>query len=68
MFTRIIILFIKFYQKVSKYTSKKCRYYPTCSCYALKAIKKFGLYKSLWLIFKRILRCNIFFKGGIDDI
>lgn len=68
MLAKIIILLIKFYQKISKYTVKKCRYYPTCSCYALKAIKKFGLFNGLLLAFKRILKCNIFFKGGIDDI
>ena len=68
MLVKIFIFFIKFYQKISKYTFKKCRYYPSCSCYAIKALEKFGLLKGLFLIFKRILKCNAFFKGGIDDI
>lgn len=68
MFVRVIIFFISLYQKISKHTSKKCRYYPTCSCYAIKALKKFGLIKGVWVSAKRILKCNAFFSGGIDEV
>ena len=68
MLAKVFILFIKFYQKISKHTVKKCRYYPCCSCYAIKALKRFGAFKGSLLTFKRILKCNSFFEGGIDDI
>ncbi len=58
---------IKFYQRrISPLKKPCCRFYPTCSQYALMAIEKYGVLrgtaKSLW----RILRCNPFCKGGVD--
>ena len=45
-----------------------CRYYPTCSQYAIEALEKYGSVKGSFLAVKRILRCNHFSKGGYDPI
>ncbi|QYR24198.1 membrane protein insertion efficiency factor YidD [Paenibacillus sp. sptzw28] len=45
-----------------------CRFYPTCSEYALQAIDKHGPAKGGWLALKRICRCHPFHPGGIDHV
>ena len=60
---------IGFYQRrISPLFGPKCRYYPTCSQYAVEAIKKHGPLKGGWLAFKRILRCNPFGGSGYDPV
>lgn len=66
---KIEILFISFYQKyISAYTSKKCKYYPTCSEYTKQAVDKYGIIKGNLLGIIRILKCNPFSKGGVDKL
>lgn len=65
----ILIYFIKFYQKhISKYLGRNCRYYPTCSEYTKQAVDKYGIIKGSILGIIRILKCNPFFKGGVDKL
>jgi uncharacterized protein len=45
-----------------------CRFYPTCSQYAIEAIEKYGALKGSIMAIKRILRCNPFNKGGYDPV
>ncbi|WP_456298572.1 membrane protein insertion efficiency factor YidD [Legionella clemsonensis] len=45
-----------------------CRYYPSCSQYALMAIKHFGVFKGVWLASRRLLRCHPWAAGGYDPI
>lgn len=69
--TKIIIFFIKIYQRfISKYilTGRNCRFYPTCSQYAIEAYEKYGFFKGSYLSVYRILRCNPFNKGGYDPL
>ena len=65
-----MIFLIKTYQQTISpvYSHGACRYTPTCSQYALEAIQIHGPVKGAWLGFKRILRCNPFFKGGYDPV
>lgn len=61
------IKFIRFYQRrISPLFPPKCKYYPTCSQYAVTAIERFGLFKGGLLAVWRILRCNPFSSGGVD--
>lgn len=45
-----------------------CRYYPSCSHYALQAIQHHGVVRGVWLGTRRIARCHPWAEGGIDDI
>jgi len=46
----------------------KCRFYPTCSNYAISAIKEKGIFRGAILIIYRILRCNPWGSGGYDPV
>ena len=64
---KIFILFIKFYQKlISPMFPPSCRFYPSCSNYAIDSLNKHGIFKGSLKAFWRILRCNPFNKGGHD--
>ncbi len=63
------ILLIKFYQYViSPAIGPKCRYTPTCSQYAIEALKKYGLFKGGWLAMKRIASCHPWGGHGHDPV
>lgn len=65
----IIISLIKFYRKfISPLTQPKCKYYPTCSSYALTAVGRYGAVKGSALAAWRIMRCNPWSMGGIDHV
>ncbi|MFW6030820.1 MAG: membrane protein insertion efficiency factor YidD [Halanaerobiales bacterium] len=66
---KILILLVVFYQKViSPWKGKTCRFHPTCSEYTIQALKKYGVFKGLYLSSKRIIKCNPFNPGGYDPI
>jgi uncharacterized protein len=63
------VLPIKVYQKtVSRLFGDRCRYYPSCSEYAVQAITKFGILRGLVLAGWRLLRCNPWSRGGFDPV
>ncbi|MBN1232175.1 MAG: membrane protein insertion efficiency factor YidD [Candidatus Coatesbacteria bacterium] len=53
---------------ISPLLPPSCIFTPSCSQYAFEALSKYHLWKSLYLIIKRILRCNPFGKGGYDPV
>jgi putative membrane protein insertion efficiency factor len=57
---------LKYQKYISPFFGKKCRYYPTCSSYALVQFQKDGFFMALFKTLKRVLSCNHFFLGGID--
>ncbi|HEX3025977.1 MAG TPA: membrane protein insertion efficiency factor YidD [Clostridia bacterium] len=66
---RLLLGLIRFYQAaVSPYKQFHCKYYPTCSNYAIQAIERFGALKGTCLAVYRILRCNPFSRGGYDPV
>ncbi|MBX6763717.1 MAG: membrane protein insertion efficiency factor YidD [Rubrobacteraceae bacterium] len=66
---RILILFIRLYQRfVSPAFPPSCRFYPSCSEYAVQAIRKHGPFKGTLMAVWRLLRCNPFCKGGYDPV
>ena len=66
---KVIKFLIKVYQKGFSWLSHGCcRYYPSCSQYALEAVEVHGALKGSFLAIKRILRCNPLFPGGYDPV
>ncbi|MEA1961540.1 MAG: membrane protein insertion efficiency factor YidD [Bacillota bacterium] len=65
---RVCIFLIKGYQKVTCFKRPTCRFYPSCSNYAIEAIQKYGAGKGGWLTIKRIARCHPFNPGGFDPV
>jgi uncharacterized protein len=69
MLTALLLAPIRLYQRwISPAIAPRCRYYPTCSDYAVQAIRELGPIRGLILAAWRLLRCNPFSHGGIDEI
>ncbi|HPD65724.1 MAG TPA: membrane protein insertion efficiency factor YidD [Bacteroidia bacterium] len=63
-----LILLVKIYQLfISPFFPPSCRYTPTCSVYAVEALKKHGPFYGLYLAVRRILRCNPWWGGSGHD-
>ncbi|MCH4166423.1 MAG: membrane protein insertion efficiency factor YidD [Megasphaera sp.] len=66
---RFFIALIRFYQLfISPLKLPCCRFYPTCSAYAVEALQKYGAVKGSYLAIRRILKCHPFHKGGYDPV
>lgn len=64
---RLLIGLVRFYQLfISPLKPPSCRFYPTCSSYAIEALKVHGPIKGLWLTVKRVGKCHPLHPGGVD--
>lgn len=64
-----LILLVRIYQNcISPFTPASCRYTPTCSQYAVEALRKHGLFKGGWLAFRRIISCHPWGGHGHDPV
>jgi len=64
-----IIAMIQTYQKlVAPFIPPCCRFYPSCSNYAVQSLEKYGVFKGSLLSLKRLLKCNPFHPGGLDPV
>ena len=60
---------IRLYQLlVSPWLGPRCRFYPSCSHYAIEALDEHGLWRGGWLALKRLARCHPFHSGGYDPV
>ena len=67
--TQLLLLPIYFYQRcISPLLPPVCRFTPTCSQYAVEALKKYGPLKGLWLAIKRICSCHTWGGSGYDPV
>lgn len=69
MFKGILVYIIRLYQKfISPLKPACCRFYPTCSQYAIDAISRYGCIKGGFMAIKRVFRCHPFNPGGYDPV
>jgi len=65
----VLISMVRFYRKhLSTPSIPRCRYFPTCSLYALEALEKYGALKGGVLALRRFFRCHPFHEGGFDPV
>ncbi|MDD4290666.1 MAG: membrane protein insertion efficiency factor YidD [Clostridia bacterium] len=58
---------LKFYKRcISPWKPRSCKYYPSCSVYAMEVYRSFGFIKGSYLTARRLLSCNPWAKGGFD--
>ncbi len=63
------ITVIRLYQRwVSPMRPPTCRFYPSCSAYAVTALERFGPVKGTWLAVRRVSRCHPWNPGGVDHV
>jgi uncharacterized protein len=68
-FKRVMVGFIKAYRYwLSPFLPASCRFYPSCSAYALESYQRLGFWKGTYLSLRRILKCNPFHPGGVDPV
>ena len=64
-----LILVVRGYQvALSPLLPASCRYYPSCSTYAIEALQRHGALRGGWLTLRRLARCNPFRPGGYDPV
>ncbi|MGK0689426.1 MAG: membrane protein insertion efficiency factor YidD [Aquificaceae bacterium] len=64
---KVVLVFLRFWQVfISPLYPPSCRYYPSCSNYAIMAVEKHGVLRGMMKAMWRVLRCNPFSKGGVD--
>lgn len=69
MLRKVLIFPIEWYRRfISPYTPPTCRFYPTCSQYAVEAIETRGAFKGILLAVIRVSKCHPFHRGGYDPV
>ncbi|MGC1879155.1 MAG: membrane protein insertion efficiency factor YidD [Rhabdochlamydiaceae bacterium] len=65
----LLLKLIRLYQLcISPFLGHCCRFYPTCSDYAMEAVRRHGAWKGTWLAVKRLVKCHPWHGGGEDDV
>ena len=66
---KLLLMMIRGYQlAISPMLGPRCRFHPSCSCYAHTAVERFGVLRGLVLSVRRIARCHPFCEGGYDPV
>ena len=65
----VFVLLVRGYQvSVGQLLPISCRYYPSCSTYAIEALDRYGAWRGGWLALSRVGRCHPFHSGGFDPV
>lgn len=59
---------VRGYRMVPHFGPPRCRFYPSCSAYALRALELHGALRGTWLAVRRLARCHPFTPGGVDHV
>ncbi|MRV76314.1 membrane protein insertion efficiency factor YidD [Duganella sp. FT92W] len=67
--SKLLTLLLRFYQvAISPMLGPRCRFYPSCSNYALEALRVHGAARGSWLTVCRVCRCHPWNAGGVDPV
>ena len=67
--TRLLLLLVRGYQLfISPLLGPRCRFYPSCSAYAVTALRTHGALRGSWLAVRRLGRCHPWNPGGVDHV
>lgn len=65
----VVVWILSFYhRRISPMLPPACRFYPSCSCYAIESVTKYGVVRGGLLTLRRLLRCHPFHPGGYDPV
>ena len=65
----LVVGMLKLYRRlVSPLLPASCRFYPSCSCYAIESVEKYGVVRGSFLTLRRLLKCHPFHPGGYDPV
>ncbi len=64
----LVVLLTGYRRFVSPLLGQRCRFYPSCSAYALEAVQVHGALRGSWLAVRRLSRCHPFHSGGLDPV
>jgi uncharacterized protein len=65
----VLVLLVRGYQLgISPLLGPRCRFYPSCSAYALTAVQRHGALRGTWLAVRRLARCHPWNPGGVDHV
>jgi uncharacterized protein len=66
---RVLVALVRGYQRfISPMLPPRCRFYPSCSAYALEALRLHGALRGCWLTVRRLSKCHPFHPGGFDFV
>ena len=68
MKTLFIKFFIAYKLIVSPFLPNRCKFFPSCSSYAILSVKKHGFFRGSYIFLKRFIKCNYYHHGGYDPI
>jgi putative membrane protein insertion efficiency factor len=69
LFARLLVVPIQGYRRfISPFLGQRCRFAPSCSAYAVDAIRAHGAFRGLWLAVRRVARCHPWNPGGVDPV
>ncbi|MGE0012528.1 membrane protein insertion efficiency factor YidD [Parapusillimonas granuli] len=67
--SRLLIVLVRGYQLcISPFLGRNCRFYPSCSQYAIEALRSHGAVRGIWLAIRRLGRCHPWHPGGYDPV
>lgn len=66
---KVLLAAIRLYQRfISPLAPPRCRFYPSCSSYAIDSVEKYGAATGAYLAVRRVLKCHPFHPGGYDPV